>query len=143
MRACFSVGHPVTELVRRAIRALLEQVRHPALEQGGSLRHGAQVAELTGMVGLDGYPDGTRTTVRHERPHPGAQLSLLDLDEGMCHEVFLTDTLLSRRRCPRERLAEALNGTFKAELIEMQGPCCCAGKAIFFAECHIFRDHSV
>ncbi|WP_129798188.1 hypothetical protein [Streptomyces sp. F001] len=107
------------------------------------MRHGAQVAELTGMVGLDGYPDGTRTTVRHECPHPGAQLSLLDLNEGMCHEVFLTDALLSRRRCPRERLAEALNGMFKAELIEMQGPCCCAGKAIFFAECHIFRALSV
>lgn len=37
-------------------------------------------------------PDGTRIIVRRERPHPGAQLSLFDLDEGMRHQVFLTDT---------------------------------------------------
>ncbi|MFD0504495.1 IS1380 family transposase [Streptomyces chiangmaiensis] len=92
IRACFSVGHPVTELVRRAIRALPEQVWHPALEQDGTLRHGAQVAELSGMVDLDGYPADTRIIVRRERPHPGAQLSLFDMDEGMRHQVFLTDT---------------------------------------------------
>jgi hypothetical protein len=88
----FSVGHAVTEPVRRAIRALPEQVWHPALEQDGTLREGAEVAELTGMVDLTGYPDGTRLIVRRERPHPGAQLSLFDQDEGMRHQVFLTDT---------------------------------------------------
>ncbi|AVH61467.1 hypothetical protein C4B68_27995 [Streptomyces dengpaensis] len=30
--------------------------------------------------------------VRRERPHPGAQLSLFDQDEGLRHQVFLTDT---------------------------------------------------
>lgn len=88
----FSVGHPVTEPVRQAIRALPRQVWHPALEQDGSLRGTAEVAELTGMVDLTGYPEGTRIIVRRERPHPGAQLSLFDLDEGMRHQVFLTDT---------------------------------------------------
>jgi hypothetical protein len=53
---------------------------------------GAQVAELTSLVGLPGYPDGTRLIVRRERPHPGAQLSLFDQDEGMRHQMFLTDT---------------------------------------------------
>ncbi|MGW2088538.1 hypothetical protein [Streptomyces sp. NPDC001880] len=38
------------------------------------------------MVDPDGYPAGTRINVRCERPHPGAQLSLFDLDEGMRHE---------------------------------------------------------
>jgi len=88
----FSVGHPVTEPVRRAIRALPDRVWHPALEQDGSLRDGAEAAELTGMIDLTGYPDGTRVIVRRERPHPGARLSLFDFDEGMRHQVFLTDT---------------------------------------------------
>jgi hypothetical protein len=92
IRTFFSVGYPVTEPVRRAIRALPQHVWHPALEQDGSLRTGAEVAELTGLVDLDGYPEGTRIIVRRERPHPGAQLSLFDLDEGMRHQVFLTDT---------------------------------------------------
>ncbi|MFD7056794.1 hypothetical protein ACFWBS_47890 [Streptomyces mirabilis] len=56
------------------------------------MREGAEVAELTGMVGLAGYPVGTRITVRRERPHPDAQLSLFDHDEGLRHQVFLTDT---------------------------------------------------
>lgn len=88
----FSVGYAITEPVRRAIRTLPEQFWHPALEQDGTLRAGAEVAELTGMVDLTALPDGTRVIVRRERPHPGAQLSLFDLDEGMRHQVFLTDT---------------------------------------------------
>ncbi|MGW7696836.1 IS1380 family transposase, partial [Streptomyces asiaticus] len=88
----FSVGHAVTEQVRKAIRVLPDQVWHPALEQDGTLRASAEVAELTGLVDLTGYPDGTRIIVRRERPHPGAQLSLFDQDEGMRHQVFLTDT---------------------------------------------------
>ncbi|MGY4920687.1 IS1380 family transposase [Streptomyces sp. 900116325] len=91
-RTFFSVGYAVTEPVRRAIRALPEQVWHPALNQDGTLRTGAAVAELTGTVDLAGYPDGTRIIVRRERPHPGAQLSLFDQDEGLRHQVFLTDT---------------------------------------------------
>jgi hypothetical protein len=91
-RVSFSVGWSITESVRRAIRQLPEQVWHPALEQDGSLRKGAQVAELTGLIDLPGCPEGTRIIVRRERPHPGAQLSLFDLGEGMRHQVFLTDT---------------------------------------------------
>lgn len=92
IRTYFSVGHPITGPVRRAIRTLPEQVWHPAPEQDGTLRTGAEVAELTGTVNLAGYPDSTRIIVRRERPHPGAQLSLFDQDEGMRHQVFLTDT---------------------------------------------------
>ncbi|MGY5034382.1 IS1380 family transposase, partial [Streptomyces sp. 900116325] len=88
----FSVGYAITEPVRRAIRTLPEQVWHPALDQNGTLRDGAEVAELTGMVDLASYPAGTRIIVRRERPHPGAQLSLFDTDEGLRHQVFLTDT---------------------------------------------------
>ncbi|WP_434100992.1 IS1380 family transposase [Streptomyces microflavus] len=92
IRTFFSVGYAVTEPVRRAIRALPDKVWHPALDQDGTLRESAEVAELTGMTDLAGYPAGTRIIVRRERPHPGAQLSLFDRDEGMRHQVFLTDT---------------------------------------------------
>ena len=92
IQTTFSVGHAVTEQVRTAIRSLPDQVWHPALEQDGTLRAGAEVAELTGLADLTGYPEGTRIIVRRERPHPGAQLSLFDQDEGMRHQVFLTDT---------------------------------------------------
>lgn len=87
----FSVGYAITEPVRRAVRAIPDRLWHPALDQDGTLRHGAEVAELTGMVDLGGYPAGTRIIVRRERPHPGAQLSLFDRDEGLRHQVFLTD----------------------------------------------------
>ncbi|MFG2525318.1 IS1380 family transposase [Streptomyces sp. NPDC048527] len=92
IRTFFSVGYAVTEPIRRAIRALPEQVWHPALNQDGALRESAEVAELTGMTDLPGYPAGTRIIVRRERPHPGAQLSPFDQDEGLRHQVFLTDT---------------------------------------------------
>jgi hypothetical protein len=92
IRTFFSVGYAITEPVRRAIRALPERLWHPALDQDGTLRDGAEVAELTGMVDVDGYPAGTRIIVRRERPHPGAQLSLFDQDAGVRHQVFLTDT---------------------------------------------------
>ncbi|RPK59987.1 hypothetical protein EES43_17745 [Streptomyces sp. ADI96-02] len=92
IRTFFSVGYAITEPVRRAVRAMPDRLWHPALDQDGTLRDGAGVAELTGMVDLDGYPAGTRIIVRRERPHPGAQLSLFDQDEGLRHQVFLTDT---------------------------------------------------
>ncbi|MFE7661184.1 IS1380 family transposase [Streptomyces celluloflavus] len=92
VRTYFSVGYPVTEPVRRAVRAMPERLWHPALDQDGTLRDGAEVAELTGMVDLASYPTDTRVIVRRERPHPGAQLSLFDQDEGLRHQVFLTDT---------------------------------------------------
>jgi hypothetical protein len=92
IRTFFSVGYAITEPVRRAVRAIPDHLWHPALNQNGTLREGAEVAELTGMVDLAGYPVGTRIIVRRERPHPGAQLSLFDQDEGLRHQVFLTDT---------------------------------------------------
>lgn len=68
----FSVGYVVTA----PVRALPEQVWHPARDADGTLRESAEVAELTGMVDLNGYPAGTRIIVRRDRPHPGAQLFL-------------------------------------------------------------------
>lgn len=92
----FSVGAPIDEPVREAIRKLPTSAWYPAIEADGQVRDGAEVAELTGL--LYGYgthlPAGTRFLVRRERPHPGAQLSLFDTIEGYRHQVIATDTPL-------------------------------------------------
>ena len=88
----FSVGFPIDSHVRDAISLAPAQVWVPAVEADGSLREGAKVAELTGLVRLAGWPEGTRLIVRAERPHPGAALSLFDTIEGLRHTAFITDT---------------------------------------------------
>jgi hypothetical protein len=90
VRSFFSIGAAITEPIRAAISACVDW--QAALDTDGSLRDGAEVAEITHLVDLAGYPDGTRMIVRRERPHPGAQLSLFDTIAGLCHQVFITDT---------------------------------------------------
>jgi hypothetical protein len=93
--ARFSVGVAITEPIRQAILTMKEHRPGdwiPALGGDGEPRDAAEVCELTGLVGDDGYPPGTRFIVRREHPHPGAQLSLFDTIEGMRHQVFATDT---------------------------------------------------
>jgi hypothetical protein len=91
-RVTFSVGFHIDHAVRDAIGLLPEEAWSPAVEADGGLRDGARVAELTGLVDLDGWPEGTRLIVRAERPHPGAALSLFDTVEGLRHTAFVTDT---------------------------------------------------
>jgi hypothetical protein len=89
----FSVGFPVTEQVRDAIRVATAWI--PALESDGGLRDGAEIVEITHLVApavLAPLPAGTRLIVRRERPHPGAQLDLFDTIEGLRHQVVATDT---------------------------------------------------
>src|SRR5205807_1294407 len=62
-----------------------------AVDQDYELREGAQVAELTGLLDLSGWPAGTRAICRREEPHPGAHFTLFDPD-GRRHQVFLTDS---------------------------------------------------
>ena len=54
-------------------------------------RDGAWVAEATGLIELRGWPAGTRLILRKERPHPGAQLRITDVD-GLRITGFLTNT---------------------------------------------------
>ena len=86
----FSVGYELTEPVRRAILEIPEDAWVRALDQDGSDRTNGDVCEVTDMVDLSAWPEGSRLIVRRERPHPGAQLSFTDHD-GYRFQAILTD----------------------------------------------------
>ena len=65
----------------------------PALNSDGEAREGADLADFTGLLDLDGWPAGMRVIVRRERPHPGAQLRFDDVD-GYRLTAFATNTIL-------------------------------------------------
>jgi len=62
-----------------------------AIDQDCGLRGGANVAELTDLLDLSAWPEGTRAICRREEPHPGAHFTLFD-PEGWRYQVFLTDS---------------------------------------------------
>lgn len=88
----FSFGFAITEDVRAAIVALSEDAWSEAVESddGAEVRDGAWVAEITERLDLSAWPEGSRVIVRAERPHPGAQLSLFDIEAGLRHTAFIT-----------------------------------------------------
>jgi len=86
----FSVGYELTEQVRTAILQIPEEAWIPALDQDGTTRKNGEVCEITDMVDLSSWPEGTRLIIRRERPHPGAQLSFTDHD-GYRFQAILTD----------------------------------------------------
>jgi hypothetical protein len=86
----FSVGYELTEQVRGAILEIPENAWVEALDQDGSTRTNGEVCEITDMVDLSAWPEGSRLIVRRERPHPGAQLSFTDHD-GYRFQAILTD----------------------------------------------------
>lgn len=85
----FSFGFPITAAARGAVLALSEGEWFQAIEEDGSRRDGAFVAEVTRHLDLSAWPVGSRVIVRKERPHPGAQLSLFDLEVGFRHTAFI------------------------------------------------------
>jgi hypothetical protein len=90
-RVRFSVGHDLTGPIRDACLSVAPQHWQPAVSADGSdVRDGAEVAEITDLVDLSRWPEGTRAIVRREEPHPGAQLSFTDID-GHRFQVFITD----------------------------------------------------
>ena len=78
-RLHYSVGFPVTAPgVAEAVRQV--PALGPAYDADGTQRDGAWIAELTGLLDLSGWPPGLRVIARNERPQPGAQLRLTDVD---------------------------------------------------------------
>jgi hypothetical protein len=88
----FSVGFAMDATTREMIEAAPEGAWQPAINADRSERHGAQVVELCGFTGHNGWPGGARLICRREDPHPGATLSLFDQVHGRRHTLFVTDS---------------------------------------------------
>ena len=89
----YSVGFPTKNTaLTSAITTIPERVWTPAITSDGEIRDGAEVAEVTGLLDLRRWPTGMRVIVRRERPHPGAQLSLLEEADGWRYQAFATNT---------------------------------------------------
>ncbi len=87
----FVVGHALTALLASAIVKAPASRWIPAISADGQdEREGAFVAEVTDLVNLSGWPEGTRMIARREEPHPGAQLTFTDV-EGFRYQLLLTD----------------------------------------------------
>lgn len=91
----YSVGFAVNGAVRDAISLLPEHAWTPASDADGEVRDGGDVAELTGLLELTGWPVGMRLIARRERPHPGAQLSLFEEADGWRYQAVATNTPLA------------------------------------------------
>jgi hypothetical protein len=82
-RLSYSVGFNLPDDIAERVALIPDQVWAPALDADGRVRDGAWVAEVTGVLDpkiLATWPAGMRVIVRKERPHPGAQLRLTDVD---------------------------------------------------------------
>jgi hypothetical protein len=91
----FSIGWAVSEREHTAIAAVPNRAWTPAIDIDGDPRESAAVAELTGALPaamFADYPAGMRLIVRRERPHPGAQLDLIEHRDGWRYTCFVTDT---------------------------------------------------
>jgi len=127
----YSVGWELGERERTAIAAVPEAAWQIAIDHHGEVRERraedacanrgcahrrcwveeAHVTELTGLLRhgpgggqLDGWPATMRVFARRERPHPGAQLSLFEADDGWRYSLWVTN-LPARLRGWRASLA--------------------------------------
>jgi Transposase DDE domain group 1 len=87
----FSIGWRVDRL-HHALAAVPEHAWIAAVDRDSEPVNSAQVCEITGMLDLSDYPDGMRIIVRRERPHPGAQLDLVEQRDGWRYTAFATTT---------------------------------------------------
>jgi hypothetical protein len=114
----YSVGWDLGERERAAIRQVPGQSWQIAIDPRGEVRERraedacsdrgcahrrcwieeAHVTELTGLLRegpggdqLDGWPATMRVFARRERPHPGAQLSLFEAEDGWRYSLWVTN----------------------------------------------------
>jgi hypothetical protein len=90
-RLSYSVGFTLPAHAEQLIRRIPTKAWSPAYDADDNVRAGAFVAELTGLLNLSAWPPGMRVIIRSERPHPGAQLRITDID-GNRITAFATNT---------------------------------------------------
>jgi len=90
-RLSYSVGFTLPANTSDLLEHIPKDVWAPAYDAHDKIRDGAWVAELTDLLKLSGWPKGMRVIVRKERPHPGAQLTITDID-GHRITAFATNT---------------------------------------------------
>ncbi len=91
----FSVGYPVTEAVREAIRTVPKRAWQVASTADGDVREHADVVDITGLLDLSRWTatcPGMRVIVRRELPHPGATLDAFEVRDGFRYQAFTTNT---------------------------------------------------
>ncbi|WP_236866832.1 IS1380 family transposase, partial [Brevibacterium daeguense] len=86
----YSVGFGFTPAMATALTAVDPDAWAPAYNSDGDQRDGAWVTELSEHLDLSSWPAGMRVIIRKERPHPGAQLRITDID-GMRYTAFATN----------------------------------------------------
>ena len=90
-RLSYSVGFSLPDNTPDLLELIPDHVWAPAYDAHDQIRDGAWVADLTGLLNLKNWPAGIRVIARKERPHPGAQLRITDID-GMRVTAFATNT---------------------------------------------------
>lgn len=90
----FSFGFPVDTRIQAIVDQIpdhgWESAINSDIDGGDGIRDGAWVADVTGMLDLSTWPDGSKVILRAERPHPGAQLTFTDAD-GHRITAIITD----------------------------------------------------
>jgi hypothetical protein len=92
-RMSYPVGFALPGNTAELLKLIPDSAWTPAYDSDRKVRDGARVAELTGLLelGRNGWPKGMRVIARKERPHPGAQLRITDVD-GHRVTAFATST---------------------------------------------------
>jgi hypothetical protein len=90
-RLSYSVGFTLPADFEPTLKLIPKQAWTPAYDGDGDVREGAWVTEVTHLLDLSTWPKGMRVIIRKERPHPGAQLRITDVD-GHRITAFATNT---------------------------------------------------
>ena len=90
-RVSYSVGFKLPDRTPDIYAKIPKTAWAPAYNADGDPREGADVAEITGMLDLTGWPEGMRVIMRREKPHPGARLRFDDVG-GYRLTAFATNT---------------------------------------------------